>query len=53
MGLLTSHHLGLALAGKGDEQASRGALTEFLQVWREADEDLPQVVDAKRRLGGG
>jgi tetratricopeptide (TPR) repeat protein/DNA-binding winged helix-turn-helix (wHTH) protein len=48
---LAHYHLGLALAGKGDVQASRAALAKFLQVWSEADDDLPQVVDAKRRLG--
>ncbi len=48
---LAHYHLGLALAGKGDARASREAHAEFLRVWSQADDDLPQVVDAKRRLG--
>ena len=49
---LAHYHLGLALAGKGDEQAARAAFAEFLRVWSRADENLAAVVDAKRRLGG-
>lgn len=48
---LAHYHLGLALDGKGDARASRDAFAEFLQVWSQADDYLPQVVDAKRRLG--
>ncbi|MDP6755478.1 MAG: hypothetical protein QGF89_05600 [Candidatus Marinimicrobia bacterium] len=41
---------GLAYEGLGDERNARESYKEFLQVWSEADEDLPEIIDAKKRL---
>ena len=41
---------GLAYEGLGDERNARESYKEFLKVWSEADEDLPEIVDAKKRL---
>ena len=36
--------------GNGDPEAARLALEEFLRIWPDADPDIPEVIDAKRRL---
>lgn len=41
---------GLAYEGLGDERNARESYKEFLQVWSEVDEDLPEIIDAKKRL---
>ncbi|MBC8345567.1 MAG: hypothetical protein ISR82_04135 [Candidatus Marinimicrobia bacterium] len=41
---------GLAYEGLGDERNARESYKEFLKVWSEADEDLPEIIDAKKRL---
>jgi hypothetical protein len=43
-------HLGLARAwgAAGDAAKSRRAYQDFLAVWKEADADLPILVEAKR-----
>ncbi len=44
------YYLGLALEGAGDGAAARAEFARFLEDWREADRDIPEVVDARRRL---
>jgi tetratricopeptide (TPR) repeat protein/DNA-binding winged helix-turn-helix (wHTH) protein len=44
------YHLALAYERKGDRAAARQALTKFLMIWSGADEDIPEIIDAKARL---
>ncbi|MEO2043429.1 MAG: hypothetical protein ABGX43_02415, partial [Nitrospinaceae bacterium] len=41
---------GLAYEGLGDERNARESYKDFLRVWSEADDDLPEIIDAKKRL---
>jgi tetratricopeptide (TPR) repeat protein len=41
---------GLAYEGLGDERNARESYKDFLKVWSEADDDLPEIIDAKKRL---
>jgi|TARA_B110000438_G_scaffold144039_1_gene138812 TolB-like protein/Tfp pilus assembly protein PilF len=41
---------GLAYEGLGDYQNARENYEEFLKVWYQADESLPEIIDAKKRL---
>lgn len=41
---------GKAYEGLGDTRNARESFEDFLQVWSEADDDLPEIVDAKKRL---
>jgi tetratricopeptide (TPR) repeat protein len=49
---LARYHLAVALARKGMVQESRAELTGFLRMWAKADGNIPELLDAKRRLGG-
>lgn len=42
--------LGLAAERRGDRAAARRAFTESVARWRDADPDLPALVDARKRL---
>ena len=44
--------LGLAYERQGAREQARAAYQRFLQVWREADANLPEVIEAKARLSG-
>jgi len=35
---------------KGDKQKAIENTEKFLELWKEADEDLPDLIDAKERL---
>ena len=41
---------GLAYEKLGDVKNASESYKEFLQVWEDADEDLPEIIDAKKRL---
>ena len=41
---------GLAYEGLGDERNAIESYREFLNIWSEADDDLPEIIDAKNRL---
>tara|TARA_Y100001936_G_C16063339_1_gene665572 strand:- start:522 stop:2360 length:1839 start_codon:yes stop_codon:yes gene_type:complete len=41
---------GLAYEGLGDKNNAQQSYKEFLEVWNEADENHPELVDAKKRL---
>ena len=41
---------GLAYEGLGDNANARESYLKFLRSWSEADEDLPEIIDAKNRL---
>ena len=47
---LAHYGFGAALASKGDAAGSRSEMRKFLEVWKDADKDLPQYQDAVRRL---
>ena len=36
---------------KGQESKAVQHLKQFLEIWKNADEDLPELIDAKKRLG--
>ena len=48
---LVHFHLAEAYERKGQQDKARGEYERFLQVWHDADADIPEVVIAKRRLG--
>ena len=46
---LAQYHLGQAYERKGEAERARAAYRSFLQSWREADAELPEVIEAKAR----
>jgi pentatricopeptide repeat protein len=42
--------LGKIYEEKGEDQLSISSYEQFLQIWSDADEDLPDLIDAKERL---
>lgn len=48
---LARYHLGRAFDQKGDKVRAEAEYERFLVVWRDADPDIPELVDAKHRLG--
>ena len=34
----------------GDERNARESFEEVIRIWSEADDDLPEIIDAKKRL---
>ena len=47
---LAHYHLGQAYQLKGDIASARDEYQRFLQVWRDADADIPYIITAKRFL---
>ena len=47
---LAHYHLARAQEGKGERDRARNAYEEFLRVWKDADPDIAEVIDARRRL---
>jgi tetratricopeptide (TPR) repeat protein len=47
----TRYKLGLELAAAGRGEEARAELQRFVTIWRTADADAPELVQAKRRLG--
>jgi len=47
---LTEYHLAESYRRSGQTGQARAAYQQFLQVWKGADADVPEVVDAKREL---
>ena len=35
----------------GEKEKAVEFYNKFLEIWKEADEDLPELIDAKKRLG--
>ena len=50
---LAHYHLGQAYEGIGDSDRARAEYAEVLSQWRIADPDIPEVLEAKRRLASG
>jgi tetratricopeptide (TPR) repeat protein len=46
---LAEYHLGQAYERIGANEQARAAYERFLQIWKDADPDVPEVLDAKRR----
>jgi tetratricopeptide (TPR) repeat protein/DNA-binding winged helix-turn-helix (wHTH) protein len=49
---LVHYHLAQAYERKGQSDQARAEYQQFLQVWKDADADVPEVVAAKKRLAG-
>lgn len=47
---LAHYFLARAYEGKGQMKPARDALQQFLNVWSAADGDIPEVIDARKRL---
>lgn len=47
---LAYYHLGQAFERKGQQDQARSAYEQFLQIWKTADADIPEVVAVKQKL---
>lgn len=47
---LAHYHLAQAYERKGQRESARAEYVRFLQVWKDADADLPAVINARARL---
>ena len=47
---LAQYHLGQAYERQGQPERARAAYERFLHIWKDADPDIPEVIDAKHRL---
>ena len=47
---LAHYHLGQAWERKGDSARARAAYEQFLQLWHDADAELPEVIAARKSL---
>jgi tetratricopeptide (TPR) repeat protein len=47
---LAHYRLGLAHEGRRRADLARQSFEQFLQVWADADRDVPEVVNAQARL---
>ena len=47
---LAHYHLGQAYDRKGLQDRARAEYDRFLQVWKDADPDIPEVIAARKRL---
>jgi predicted Zn-dependent protease len=47
---LAQYHLAQAYQRKGQDVEARAAYERFLQIWKSADQDVPEVVEAKKEL---
>jgi tetratricopeptide (TPR) repeat protein len=47
---LTHYWLGVAYEGAGEQCKAHAAYERFLQIWKGADSDLPEVIKAKERV---
>jgi tetratricopeptide (TPR) repeat protein/DNA-binding winged helix-turn-helix (wHTH) protein len=48
---LAQYHLAQAYERKGAQDQARTAYQRFLQTWKDADADVPEVVTARQRVG--
>jgi len=49
---LWHYRLGLACQRKGDTGRAASEWRRFLEIWKDADSDIPELLDARRRLQG-
>ena len=45
------YHLAQAYLRKGNAEAAKAQFREFLEIWKHADPDLPELVEVRRRMG--
>ncbi len=50
---LARFHLAQALEQKGLKEEARAEYLHFLEIWREADEDIPEIIIARKSLNQG
>jgi tetratricopeptide (TPR) repeat protein len=50
---LAHYHLAQAYGRRGDSERSRSEHQKFLEVWKDADRDLPEVRTATQQLAAG
>ncbi len=50
---LAHYHMGQAYERRGDDDLARAEYAEFISTWKNADPDIPEVLDAKRRFASG
>ncbi len=46
---LAEYHLAQAYDRKGERDQARAAYARFLEIWKDADADVPEVMDARKR----
>lgn len=44
------YHIAQAYERRGERERARAAYERFLEIWKQADNDAPELVDAKERL---
>jgi superkiller protein 3 len=49
---LVYYHLGRAHDGRGEADKARAEYRHFLETWKTADLDIPEVIEARRRCAG-
>jgi tetratricopeptide (TPR) repeat protein/DNA-binding winged helix-turn-helix (wHTH) protein len=49
---LAQYHLAQAYERQGKQDQARAAYERFLQIWKDADADLPEVITARQRFAG-
>ncbi|MGH9581822.1 MAG: tetratricopeptide repeat protein, partial [Bryobacteraceae bacterium] len=47
---LLHYHMAQAFERKGEQQLARDEYSRFLDLWKQADSDIPEVIDARRKL---
>ena len=47
---LLHYHLGQAYERKGQGEQARAEYQPFLEIWKDADQDVPEVIAAKKAL---
>jgi len=45
------YHLGLIAEQQGDKPRARAQFKKFLELWKEADKGIPEIADARKRMG--
>jgi len=50
IGALAHYRLGKALAMSGDTAKAKAAYQDFLTLWKDADKDIPILIDAKKEF---
>jgi hypothetical protein len=47
---MARYRLGIALDRTGMRTEARAEFERFLEIWKNADADIPELVDARRRI---
>jgi superkiller protein 3 len=49
---MAAYHLAQAYEGRGETEKARDAYKRFLETWKSADKDIPEVVEAVNKYAG-